>query len=84
MSHLSEPQAPDRDEIVGLLATLADCRADQVTERIGSLELTWLITRVEERHGVTLDLSDDALASMTTITGAVAGFRDALTSAGDA
>jgi hypothetical protein len=79
---MSQVQAPDRDEVVGLLATIGDCAPDQVAERIGSLELTWLITRIEELHDVTLDLSDEALAEMTTVTGAVAALRAALADAG--
>jgi hypothetical protein len=78
---MSQPQAPDRDEITGLLATLADCPREQVAERIGSLELTWLITRIEELHDVTLDLSDEALAGMTTIAGAAAAFGEAIAGA---
>ncbi len=74
---MSQPEAPDREEVIGLLATLGDCPPGQVAERIGSLELTWLITRIEQLHDVTLDLSDEALAGMTTVTGAVAAFRDA-------
>jgi hypothetical protein len=78
---MSQPQVPDREELVGLLAALGDCSPDQVAERIGSLELTWLITRIEQLHDVTLDLSDEELAEMTTITGAVAAFRDAVAGA---
>jgi hypothetical protein len=78
---MSQLQAPDREEVIGLLATLGDCAPDQVAERIGSLELTWLITRIEQLRDVTLELTDEALAEMTTITGAVAAFRDALAGA---
>ena len=53
----------------------------EVAERIGSLELTWLVTQVEARYGVTLDLSDEALDEMTTISGAVAALHDVLSGA---
>jgi acyl carrier protein len=49
-----------------------------VAERIGSLELTWLITQVEERYAVTLELSDDELTQMSTVSGAVAVLHDVL------
>jgi hypothetical protein len=78
---MSPLQAPDRDEVIGLLAALGDCPPDQVAEQIGSLELTWLITRIEQLHDVELDLTDEALAGMTTIDGAVAAFHDAVTAA---
>ena len=74
--------APGRGEIVAMLATFGDRAPEAVPERIGSLELTWLITGVEQAYGVTLDLSDDDLSKMTTVTGAVAALREALAGAG--
>jgi acyl carrier protein len=65
-----------------MLASFGDRNGDAVAERIGSLELTWLVTKIEERYGVTLDLSDDALALMATVSGAVAVLHDALADAG--
>jgi len=72
------PPAPDHADVVGMLASFGDRGADEVAERIGSLELTWLITKVEERYEVTLDLSDDELAQMSTVSGAVAVLHDVL------
>jgi hypothetical protein len=63
---------PDREEVVTILAKLGDRTPDEVTERIGSLEVAWLISEVEQQYHVTLDLSDEALAQMVTISGAVA------------
>lgn len=79
---MSQPGAPGRAEIVAMLAMFGDRPAEAVPERIGSLELTWLITSVEQAYGVTLDLTDDDLSKMTTVTGAVAALRDALAGAG--
>lgn len=73
--------APDRDEVITLLASFGQRSPDDVPEEIGSLELTWLVTKVEVHYGVTLDLSDETLAHMTTVTGAVSALRDALTGA---
>jgi acyl carrier protein len=61
-----------RDEVIAMLATYGDRTADQVRERIDSLELAWLIHQVEQRHGVVLDLEDDALSEMSTVDGALA------------
>lgn len=61
----------NRDEVVAMLATYGDRSADQVRERIDSLELAWLIHQVEQRHDVELDLDDDSLMAMSTVEGAV-------------
>jgi hypothetical protein len=70
--------APDRDEVVAMLATYGDREPDQVHERIDSLELAWLLHRVEQRYGMALDLGDDELARMSTVDGAVEVLRDAM------
>jgi hypothetical protein len=79
---MSQRAAPGRDEIVAMLAAFGDRSPDSVPEKIGSLELTWLITSVEQTYQVTLDPSDEELASMTTLSGAVQAFRDLLAGAG--
>jgi hypothetical protein len=75
---MSQPAEPSRDEVIAMLASFGDRSPAEVAERIGSLELTWLITKVELKYGVTLDLSDEALAEMTTVAGTVATLRDVL------
>lgn len=70
---------PDRDDIIAMLAAFGDRAPADVGEAIGSLELTWLITQVEQRYGVTLDLTDDQYERMTTVTAAVSTIREALT-----
>ncbi len=64
-----------------MLAAFGQRSVDEVPEQIGSLELTWLITKVELEYGVTLELSDETLMSMTTVTTAVTALRDVLTGA---
>ncbi len=67
----SQP-VPGRREIVAILARFADHRSDEVDESIDSMELVRLIYEVEQGWGVTLDLSDDEIARMSTLSGAVA------------
>ena len=64
-----------RSEVVAMLATYGDRRPEQVPEAIDSLELAWLIHQVEQRYGG-LDLDDDAIGRMFTVTGAVEVLRD--------
>jgi acyl carrier protein len=63
--------APDREEIVAMLATYGNREPAAVRERIDSLELAWLVHQVEQRYEVTLDLGDEQLAQMSTVSGAV-------------
>jgi hypothetical protein len=60
----------DRAEVVALLATLGDRAPADVPDRVDSLELAWLVHQVEQRHGVRLDLDDDELGRMATVSGA--------------
>jgi hypothetical protein len=78
---MSQPVEPSRDEVIAMLASFGDRSPAEVAERIGSLELTWLITKVELKYGVTLDLSDEALAEMSTVSGTVSTLRDVLADA---
>jgi acyl carrier protein len=76
-------QFPGRPEVIAILAALGDRAPDTVTEQVSSLELAWLISQVEERYHTTLDLDDDALEQMTTVSGAVATIHRMLAGAGD-
>jgi acyl carrier protein len=77
---MSGQGAPGRQEVIAILAALGDRPVEEVGDQIGSLELTWLITQMEQRYGITLDLSDEDLAQMMTVSGAVAALREALAS----
>jgi acyl carrier protein len=68
--------APDRGEVLAMLATYGDRRPEDVTEGIDSLELAWLIHQLEQHYGAALDLTDDDLARMSTVTGAVDVLRE--------
>jgi hypothetical protein len=78
---VSRPAAPDRGEVIAMLASFGQRAPQEVAEQIGSLELTWLITKVELRYGVTLDLTDETLAQMTTVSSAVTTLADVLAGA---
>jgi hypothetical protein len=73
---------PDRADITEMLAAFGDRTPEAVGEHIGSLELTWLITKIEQQYQISFDLSDDVLSRMTTISGAVTELRKALAEGG--
>ena len=64
------PGVLERSDVVAMLATYGDRQPEQVPEAIDSLELAWLIHQIEQRYGV-LDVDDDMIARMSTVTGVV-------------
>jgi acyl carrier protein len=74
---------PARSEVIAILAALGDRAPDAVTEEIGSLELAWLVSQVEDRYHTTLELDDAALTQMMTVSGAVATIHQLLEGAAD-
>jgi acyl carrier protein len=64
------PGALHRSDVVAMLATYGDRQPEQVPEKIDSLELAWLIHQVEQRYGA-LDVDDEMLERMSTVSGAV-------------
>ena len=64
------PAVPQRSDVIAMLATYGDRQPDQVPEAIDSLELAWLIHQIEQRYGE-LDVDDETIARMTTVTGVV-------------
>lgn len=59
--------APDRADVVEMLAAFGNRSPEQVPEGIDSMELAWLVHQLEQRYDNHLD--DDTLARMTTVTG---------------
>jgi hypothetical protein len=57
--------APDRAEIVAILAAFGDRSPGEVPESIDSMELAWLVHQLEQRYE--LVLGDDELARMETV-----------------
>ncbi|MEV4544794.1 acyl carrier protein [Micromonospora echinaurantiaca] len=72
-----------RADLVAMLAELTAKPAAEVPERIGSMELAWLVHLVEQRYEQPLDLTDDQLAGIRTVDDALAVFRTSLTAAAD-
>ena len=64
-----------RSDVVAMLATYGDRQPEQVPEAIDSLELAWLIHQIEQRYGP-LDVDDDMLARMSTVTSVVGLLQD--------
>ena len=58
-----------------MLASYGDRQPEQVPEAIDSLELAWLIHQIEQRYGQ-LDVDDDMLARMSTVTSVVGLLQD--------
>ncbi len=69
------PAVLQRSDVVAMLATYGDRQPEQVPEAIDSLELVWLIHQIEQRYGA-LDVDDDTLARMSTVTGVVDVLED--------
>jgi hypothetical protein len=74
---------PERAELVEMLAELTGRPPSEVPERLGSMELAWLVHLVEQRHDTRLDLTDDQLAAIRTVDDAQAVFRACLTAPAD-
>jgi acyl carrier protein len=64
-----------RSDVVAMLATYGDRQPEQVPEAIDSLELAWLVHQIEQRYGP-LDVDDDMLARMSTVTSVVGLLQD--------
>ena len=69
------PGVLDRSDVVAMLATYGDRQPEQVPEAIDSLELAWLVHQIEQRYGP-LDVDDDMLARMSTVTSVVDLLQD--------
>lgn len=76
---MTNPPALTRGALVEMLAELTDRPVDQVPERVGSMELAWLVHGVEQRYGQRLDLTDEQLLAIRTVSDAVAVLGAALT-----
>ena len=61
----------ERADVLAMLATYGNREPAQVPENIDSLELAWLLHQIEQRTGRALDLDDEELARMSTVSGVV-------------
>ncbi len=58
-----------------MLATYGDRQPEHVPEAIDSLELAWLLHQIEQRYGA-VDIDDDMMDRMSTVTGVVGVLAD--------
>ncbi|MFE9189870.1 acyl carrier protein [Micromonospora sp. NPDC007208] len=72
-----------RADLMSMLAELSAKPAAEVSDRIGSMELAWLVHLVEQRYERRLDLTDDELAGVRTVDDALVVFRASLTASAD-
>ena len=72
---MTGPAPVSRDDVVAIIAEHGNRPPDQVAERIDSLGVAWLVHEAERRWGIPMDLSDELLERMTTVTGAVEVLR---------
>lgn len=79
---MSVPVDLDRGHILEMLAAQQGRPAGLVPERIGSLDVAWLLHSIQEQFRVELDVSDADLVRMGTVTGAVEVLRKALSGVG--
>ncbi len=68
---MSDSPALQRADVLAMLAELGTRGADSALERLSSMEVAWLVHRVEQRYEVELDLDDEQLAQLRTISDAV-------------
>ncbi|MER5705269.1 acyl carrier protein [Micromonospora sp. NPDC020750] len=72
-----------RADLLTMLAEMTAKPVDQVSDRVGSMELAWLVHLVEQRYDRRLDLTDDQLAGIRTVDDALAVFHACLTAPAD-
>ncbi|MPZ85363.1 MAG: hypothetical protein GEV28_35245 [Actinophytocola sp.] len=68
----------ERKDVVAMVASLGDRPVDEVSERIDSIQLAWLVHQVEQRYGVEVELDDGQFARMSTVDGAVEVLRETI------
>ncbi len=68
---MPEYPALERADVVAMLSELGNRSADSVRDRLSSMDVAWLVHQVEQRYEVELDLDDDELARLRTISDAV-------------
>lgn len=76
---MSGTSALNRADVVAMLATFRNRAPEEVGESVDSLELARLVYEVELRYAVELDLDDEQLTRMATVSGAVEVLGQVLT-----
>lgn len=70
--------ALERKDVVEMVASYGDRPVAEVSERIDSIQLAWLVHQVEQRYGVEIELDDEQFGRMSTVSGAVEVLREAV------
>ena len=70
-------QRPDRESVVAILAAGARRPPQAVPETVDSLGVAWLIAEADRCFGLDLELDDELLVRMSTVTGAVEALQEA-------
>jgi hypothetical protein len=78
---VTRPASVSREDVLAILAESGTRPLDVATEQIDSFGVAWLVHEAQRRLGVPLQITDDLLAEMTTVTGAVRVLRAALDNA---
>ncbi|MGW0334176.1 acyl carrier protein [Streptomyces sp. NPDC003011] len=81
---MTTPLFLERQDLIDMLAGYSERTVESDEDRIDSLELAWLLHQMDERYGTALDLDDDQLARITTVSTALEVFREVRAGAGDA
>lgn len=68
---MADYPALERADVIAMLEQLGGRGTDSVLERLSSMEVAWLVHQVEQRYEMELDLDDDRLAQLRTISDAV-------------
>jgi hypothetical protein len=72
------PASVSRADVLAILAESGTRPLDVQTEQIDSFGVAWLVHEAQRRFGVPLSITDDLLAELTTVSGAVRVLRAAL------
>ncbi|WP_320064124.1 acyl carrier protein [Micromonospora sp. RTGN7] len=72
-----------RADLLTMLAEMTGKPVEKVSDRVGSMELAWLVHLVEQRYDTRLDLTDDQLAGIRTVDDALTVFHTCLTAPAD-
>jgi hypothetical protein len=68
---MTAAEVPSRKSVTAILAAHTGSPTAGVPEQIDSLGVAWLVYEAERHFGIALELDDEVLARMSTITGAV-------------
>ena len=79
---MSDNPALERADVLSMLQPLNERTSDPGRERLSSMEVAWLVHQVEQRYSVRLELDDDQLAKLRTVTDAVQLLGESVRSGG--